>query len=123
VSGRIFFSVSDGLLTVSSDEAPELWAGLPDGMPVLDLRVASDGRSAIALLEPPAGGGRVRNLVGVLASGEVAWRGELPEVGGTDAFVALDIGMDGVILAATWMGYRVRLDPVTGRLLGQEFTK
>lgn len=123
MSARILFDVSDGVLTVSSDDAPELWTGLPDGMRVLDLRVASDGCSAIALLDPPVGGGRVRNLVRITSDGGVAWRGELPEGGATDAFVGLDIGIDGVVLASTWSGYRLWLDPVTGQLLGQEFTK
>lgn len=123
MSAQIFFSVSDGMLTILSDDAPVLWTGQPDGMRVLDLRVASDGCSAIALLDPPAGAGRVRNLVRITSSGDVAWRGELPEDGPTDAFVSLDVGIEGVVLAATWTGYRVRLDPVTGRLLAQEFTK
>lgn len=123
MSSRLFFSVSSGVLTIASEGARELWTGMPDGMPVRDLHVAPDGRSAIALLDPPTGGGRVRNLVRVTSSGEVAWRGELPEVGSADAFVGVDVGIEGVLLAATWTGYRVRLDPVTGRLLSQEFTK
>lgn len=123
MSSRSYFSVSDGVLTISSDDPVELWTGLPDGLPVLDLRADPDGRSAVVLLDPPAGGGRVRNLVRIVSSGEVAWRGELPETGPADAFVGLDIGIDGVVMAVTWSGYRVRLHPVTGRILGQEFTK
>ncbi|HEY0259683.1 MAG TPA: hypothetical protein VGC18_07520 [Lacisediminihabitans sp.] len=123
MSTRVFFSVSDGILTISLDDASDVWAGLPDGMRVLDLRIASDGRSALALLDPPAGGGRVRNLVRITSAAEVVWRGELPQAGATDAFVSLDTDIDGVVLASTWTGYRVRLDPATGRLLSQEFTK
>lgn len=63
MSSRSYFSVSDGVLTISSDDSVELWTGMPDGLPVLDLRADPDGRSAVVLLDPPAGGGRVRNLV------------------------------------------------------------
>lgn len=123
MSAGVLFSVSDGILTIASDDESEVWTGLPAGMRVLDLRVASDGRSVIALLDPPVGGGRVRNLVRITSTAEVAWQGELPRAGVTDAFVSLDTDVDGVVLASTWTGYRVRLDPATGRLLGQEFTK
>jgi hypothetical protein len=96
---------------------------MPDGMRVLDLRIALDGCSAIALLDPPVGGGRVRNLVRITSAAEVVWRGELPQAGSTDAFVSLDTDIDGVVLASTWTGCRVRIDPATGGLLSQEFTK
>lgn len=123
MSTRALFSVSDGVLTISLDDATEVWAGMPDGMRVLDLRIALDGCSAIALLDPPVGGGRVRNLVRITSAAEVVWRGELPQAGSTDAFVSLDTDIDGVVLASTWTGCRVRIDPATGGLLSQEFTK
>ena len=71
----------------------------------------------------PAGIGRLRNLIKVLADGSVAWRGELPGQDPTDAFVALATDPDGTVLAATWSGYRAKLDPHTGRLKSAEFTE
>lgn len=120
---NLSFSVQDGVLTISPSDGSHVWEGLPDGMPVHDLRAAPDGRSAFVLLETPAGAGRVRNLVRITAHAKIVWRGELPEVDPTDAFVSLATDADGAVLASTWSGYRVRLDPDTGCLLGQVFTK
>lgn len=122
MSSRAHFSVTDGNLRVDRQDA-ESWTGLPDGVSVLDLRVAGDGSSAFVLLDPPPRGGRVRNLVRVTSTAEIAWRGELPKTSRADAFVSLETDVDGYVLASTWTGYRVRLDPATGCLLGQEFTK
>ncbi len=51
------------------------------------------------------------------------WRGELPVRQATDAFVSLETDVVGHVLAATWSGYRVRLNPCSGRLEDEVFTK
>lgn len=125
MSPQVFFAVEDGSLRISTSDSAWEWRGRPDDMAVLDLRVTSDGEAAIVLLDPPGGQGRIRNLVKVLRDGRVAWRGELPPQDSTDCFVSVDIGpdLDRHVIAGTWSGYSVRLDPTTGRLLSQKFTK
>lgn len=123
MTSGLSFSVDDGVLTISTSGGSDVWEGMPDGMPVHDLREAPDGRSAFVLLDPPAGAGRVRNLVRITSAAEIVWRGELPETDPTDVFVSLATDAEGAVLASTWSGYRVRLDPDTGRLLSQVFIK
>jgi len=118
------FSVRDGALAISSGaQTGFAWQGCPDGLRVVDLRVAVQGDSAFILLDPPRGTGRVPNLVRVAATGSVIWRGELPDTSATDSFVSLELDVEGDVIAGTWSGYRVRLDPDTGRCLDKEFTK
>lgn len=122
MSAFVVFSVCDGILTIALDDVSDQWAGMPDGMRVVDLRIASDGRSALGLLDPPAGGGASATSCGLLRRPK--WSGAADSrQRAADAFVSLDTDIDGVVLASTWTGYRVRLDPATGRLLSQELTK
>ncbi len=123
MSPLVFFSIEDGALTISSGDTDGAWTGFPDGMSVLELHLDSDGSSAFVLLDAPIGGGRVSNLVRISSAAEIMWRGELPEAEPTDAFVSLQIDVDGAVLASTWSGYRVRLDPASGQLLSEVFTK
>lgn len=116
------FSVEAGTLVVKY-ETGTVWSGHPDGLAVLDLRPAPDEVSAFVLLELPGGWRSVRNLVRVGADGRVLWRGELPRGASADCFVEFEVEATGDLVASTWSGYRVRLDPDTGALLGQTFTK
>ncbi len=116
-------SVRDGRLRVSGDDPLFEWEGLVDGLTVLDLIVLRPGDSAVVLLDPPAGQRPVRNLVGLASDATIRWRAELPAAGGSDAFVSIEVGQDGLIGASTWSGYRVLVSPDTGAILHQEFTK
>lgn len=120
----VHFAVRDGALLISTEPERITLNVRPDGLRVVDVRDEPNGRSMLVLLDPPAGGGRVRNLVLVDSGGKVVWRGELPERSGpTDSFVSLELDLDGTVVAGTWSGYRVTLDPVTGRRLREDFTK
>jgi hypothetical protein len=55
-------------------------------------------------------------------TGTVQWRARLPENTGPDSFVAVAFA-DGVLIATTWSGYRVELDPVSGKHLRTAFVK
>lgn len=117
------FSVSNGVLSILRDGASGAWTGRPDGMQVLEVRAVPDRGAAVALLDVPPGIGRRSNLLGISADGGIRWRGELPQGNATDSFIDFDIESNGVVVASTWSGYRVRLDPDDGQIIEQEFTK
>jgi hypothetical protein len=123
VTSEVYFTVRDGVLRISRGDPPTKWEGLPDGLPVLDLRMAAAAEAAVVLLDAPSGGGHVQNLVRVEPDGRISWRGELPSGSATDCFVSLEMDQGGDIIASTWSGYRVRLAGRDGRLLESVFTK
>lgn len=56
---------------------------------------------------------RMENVACLEPDGSVRWRASLPEGLVGDCFNGLEV--DGVgVLASTWSGLRMRLDPVTG---------
>lgn len=67
------YSIRAGMLTIARKGGVDIWRGLPDGLGVIELRPASDGRSALVLLDPPLGAGRVQNLVRMCETGDVMW--------------------------------------------------
>ncbi len=67
-------------------------------------------------------GGRLENLVLLDPAGMFVWAAELPEGTSPDCFVGARIDA-GTLLANTWSGYLVTLDPQTGRILAQRFVK
>ncbi|WP_156044176.1 hypothetical protein [Cellulomonas sp. HZM] len=118
-----YFSVEKGLLSIFNSAGQVVWHGMPDGLPVVDLRLAQDETSAVVLLDPPDGSGRIHNLVSISNAGAILWRGQLPRDEASDAFVSLEMGTDSRVLANTWSGYRLRLNPRSGRIEGQVPTK
>lgn len=120
---EVWFSVNEGVLTIADNGQFPIWEGYPEGLHVIDLRVAPGEDSAFVLLDPPPGGGRIRNLIKVSGRGEVLWRGQLPRHQPTDAFVSFQMDAEGRIFAVTWSGQKVHLNPSTGCIEGEVFTK
>jgi hypothetical protein len=116
------FTVEDGWLSIAF-RGRETLTIRPDDRKVLRMLQLDDPASAFVLLEWPAGGARVHNLLKVTADGAAAWRAELPPGESTDCFVSVDTDGDGGLFANTWSCYRVTLDPATGRILQSLFTK
>ena len=77
-----------------------------------------------AVVEPCESGVtyRVENLVRVDGTGTIRWRAHLPENTGPDCFVAVAFD-DGLLIATTWSGFRVELDPVSGQHRRTAFVK
>ena len=91
-----------------------------DADTVLPVHGSDDG--IVLLRRDPSGYEPLQNLVRVAGDGSVRWRAELPPDEGADAFVAVEWEGDRLV-ANTWSCYRVQLDPNTGRILDQVFTK
>jgi hypothetical protein len=96
------------------------WQGTYEGMEVTAVELLEDDTRCLILLDLVATRkSRFENLLCIDASGQVLWKGQLPQ--GADAFVS--IRMSDGLYANTWSGYRVRLDPATGVILEQQFVK
>jgi hypothetical protein len=64
---------------------------------------------------------RFRNLLRCRPDGQVVWTADLP---GGDIEAYVDVSWDGDKLSATsWSGYKVLIDPSTGKVTGRTFVK
>ncbi len=61
-----------------------------------------------------------RNLLCIERDGNVVWKAELPV--SQDAFVSFQMTTDGLV-ANSWSGYRVILNPATGKIMERQFVK
>lgn len=121
MTSRVAFAAHDGCLAVRAEEGERRFVR-PDGGKVVDAVAADDGVTAYVLLDAGTGTGRVMNLVRDDA-GSVLWRAQLPAGGATDSFTQFSVMGTGELVAWTWSGMRVTIDPVSGRLRGSRFTK
>ena len=98
------------------------WRGKPDGYPVDEVLPVPDSDDCLVLLLYDRGPATAfRNLLRCRPDGVVVWRAELPDRG-ADAYVGVR-WMGEHLVAGSWSGFEVRLDPGTGRILEQTFTK
>jgi len=65
---------------------------------------------------------RLENLVRIDGDGAIRWRARLPENSGPDCFVAIG-RMGDMLVATTWTGYRVELNPDNGEHMRMTFVK
>lgn len=68
---------------------------------------------------------RAWNLTRRRADGSLVWSAELPEVPehtGFDGYVSAEWNR-GRVFANSWSGYWVEIDPATGRVIDQQFTR
>lgn len=102
-----------------------------DGHPVaeMDYQILEAFRyreRIIVLLDPDSAPGNVgvfQNLAGVdLAAGEVAWVASLPSSYSGDCYVSINLDRDHLI-AVSWSGWKVGIDPSTGFIVEREFLK
>jgi hypothetical protein len=104
------FRAGDGSLT---------WKGTYNGAAIKAAVPVDD--ECVILLDPDASKEHVfKNLLRIACDGHPRWFAELP----TSPDVFLAVRPEGDDLAAnTWSGFKVRIDPGSGRCLEQEFVK
>jgi len=117
--------IESGELCVA-DEAQLVWRGQPESRPAVGVVGIVGTDDAVVLLDPETGPrnalGHLKgwpNLVRVTPHGQVTWR---IEAGSHDVWVGVKIEGDRII-ANTWSGFRRELDPASGRVLAEQFTK
>jgi hypothetical protein len=112
------FRLSHGALEITDDAGAVVWQGRPDGLIVKHAVGLRDHTAAIVLLDADDLDERRRNLVLVDVTGHTAWRAELPTEGEVDRYVGVSVRRSAIV-ARSWSGYRVQLDPESGRILNR----
>jgi hypothetical protein len=99
------------------------WHGMPLGWPVEEVVPLPGTARAVVLLDYMAAPTvQLENLVCVDCDGQVIWRARLPTTSSAEAYVSLELIGDRLV-ANTWSGQRVTLDPTTGQVQDSRFTK
>lgn len=150
---EIFLQPFKGTISYSNEYRPGLWPGgaiavtelprftvekgrlqlhggashpqpfLPDGREVLEVIGRVPGVGVLVLLDPGEGYAPINNLVLVDDEGSVRWRADLPSSTGGESYVSAEISTSGGLSASSWSGYRVELDPHSGRILSTDWVK
>jgi hypothetical protein len=96
--------------------------GIYKGKTVTQALVLQNGEKCVILLDPSSclELKSHRNLFCLDRDGQIAWIASLPET--YDRFVEIRVGPVG-LLANSHSGYLVTLEPATGRVIDQVFTK
>ena len=110
------FRLSHGALEITDEAGAVVWKSRPDGLIVKRVADLRDHTAAIVLLDADDLDERRRNLVLVDVTGRTAWRAELPSEDEVDRYVGVNVKRS-VVVARSWSGYRVQLDPESGRIL------
>lgn len=116
------FILASGILVVHSSDNRLIWKGMPDNCTVKQIIQMPGRKTCIVLLDPDQKNGIFQNLVAVDVNGCILWKAELPDSTGGDVY--LDVNFQGDLLVAhSWSGFKVVIDPESGRILSKEFTK
>ena len=90
----------------------------------IEYQIALPNRDRILLLAFVYGGPKTQqNLIKVDGSGLVLWRADPPDASAGDSWVSIDDTGDGNLMANSWSGWRVRIDPETGLVTSKQFVK
>jgi len=112
--------LDDHALVIRDSTGHVLWEGRVEGVDVLS--VVRLGETCVAVLEwgQKQQVGRLLNLVRVAKNGSVLWRAEMPTNRNAEAYTKISIeGED--LVAWSFSGLMVRLDPETGRIRSKQF--
>lgn len=110
------------VVIVDPDDGRILWQGQPGGWPVWKGLAVPGSNDCLVLLEYWAQKQHgFENLLRIHPDGAIAWRAALPDPT-DDAYVGM-AWEDGVLVAGSWSGYKVTIDPSTGRILTRTFVK
>lgn len=124
MSEATIYTLDDGTITATDVSGAVVWVGRPLGARVVDVAVLSTVGAVIVLLDyMEMGSGPVNNLIRMNRDGTVAWQALLPTTEPSDAYVDFSLASEGLILASSWSGWRVRLDAESGEIIEKLFAK
>jgi len=118
-----YSQVGEELLVEDAISGTQVWRGKVDNHPVSMIFPLAGTEDCLVLLGRVAGSPKVfENLVRCRPDGSIVWRAELPEPRGGEAYV--HVSWCGAEIAAnSWSGFKVILDPETGKIRSAKFTK
>ena len=124
-SKRPIYSVTEReLVVVDGETGSHIWAGCPDEMAVelaIPMIQHADAVVLLDYMDCPSGT-PCRNLVRINPHGSVIWRAPTPTENPNDAYVDVELLPDGIV-ASSWSGYSVVIDPKDGRVIKSQFAK
>ena len=115
---EVFSIPPKGFRVVRTEKETLEWEGNYEGTKVI-AALPFGSRCLILLDLVPGRSGSFQNLICVESDGKVVWRAQ--HLQSHDPFVGIHFNEK--LYANTYRGYRVRLDPQTGRILETEFVK
>lgn len=114
--------IDQDLVITDSVTGRTVWRGKLDGYPVWKALAIPNSDDCIVLLEYWARPEYpFQNLLRIGRDGSIRWRAQLPDIG-ADAYISIRL-TEHELMASSWSGFRVVLDPETGSICSQEFTK
>ncbi|HSQ65776.1 MAG TPA: hypothetical protein VLM85_21290 [Polyangiaceae bacterium] len=117
------FQLLNGAIEVTDATGRLVWRGKPLQHRVKSVIPLAGEDICIVLLDPDVQlRSHFENVVCVDPHGGVVWRASLPTSGNDDCYLALAYE-GGALVANSWSGFRVRIDPRGGRILDAVFTK
>ena len=118
---KAVFSSSDGVLVSQAADGYLECSGQHDGTTIKKAIPLEGNKRCVLLLDPDSDKRPVfENLVCIDQIGAIVWKARLS----SNPDVFLDVEMtSGGLLASTWSGYKILLDPSTGRALKRTFVK
>jgi hypothetical protein len=117
----VVFSTTQGIEVHLNDDGSHQCSSRYDGAVVRKAIPLADGKQCLLLLDPDMSDKPVfENLLCIDQSERLIWKAKLSSI--PDVFVDVDLISEGVV-ANTWSGSRVVLDPHTGRELKRAFVK
>ena len=119
----VHFHLQDNELVIRRASAELVWRGMPGGWPARTVIELPDEDAAIVLVQRPGRASwAISNVLKVSGTGSIVWEAEIGAFAGADTYVGIR-WTDGKLTANTWTGWLAKLDPATGRILGQTFVK
>jgi outer membrane protein assembly factor BamB len=120
--GDSFTFDGDGVVSVRSLDGQTKVIHHVDGMSISKALPLHHG--IVLLLEPTKNWGSHQNLVCLDSEGSVVWRAPLLDSSPyPKEYANVSIRSDGLLIAHTWGGLQVTIDPVTGQVTSVVFVK
>ncbi len=117
----VVFSSPYGLVVSRTVDGEYSWSGQYNGIAIRRAVPTGGGQDCVLLLNPDASDvSAFENLVCVDRKGSRVWTAKLPT--SPDVFLDLTVAPEG-LLAKTWSGLSIVLDPSTGGELTRNFAK
>jgi outer membrane protein assembly factor BamB len=120
---RHIYSLNEKRLQIKDGHSQEvIWGGKPDGYPVLTVFPIPESDDCIVLLDFNNNTSRLKNVVRCKPDGTIAWRCQLPNSSGFDAYTSV-AWTNQVIEAYSWSGFVVSLNIDNGNIMSSMFVK
>ncbi len=120
---RWTYSINEKKLQIKDNCSQEIiWEGKPDGYSVLVILPIPESDDCIVLLDFYNNISRLKNVVRCRPDGTIAWRCQLPNSSGFDAYTSM-IWANQKLEVYSWSGFAVSLNIDNGNIMSSMFVK